>query len=108
MAAIAAGPGSLPPWSVTLPAKEDFVYNLITADGSDWPDGTGAQIILEPIGAADIVWTATVTGPAMSFYVTTEDLQPVIAARPKTARLDYLRPTDSRPLLWTKGPVYVA
>lgn len=104
---IAAGPAALPPWSVTLPNGEDFEYGLTTADGSDWPGGTSAEIILQPVGADDIVLEATVTGPLLYWFTASADVQDLIAAQPKLARLDYISPSGVR-LLWTKGRVYVA
>jgi hypothetical protein len=107
MTTIAAGAVNLPPFSVTLPDGEDFEYGIRRVDGNDWPDGTRAEIIFQPVGAEEIVLEAAVIGSILYWFKATDDVQELIAARPKKARMDYISPSGVR-LLWAKGLVYVA
>jgi hypothetical protein len=82
---------------LVLTSGADFICTIVSNDG-DWP--SGAVIAIE---TEYTVWTATIVGPEARFNVDKDEVDALIAQKPRRFRLAYAEGTAD--LVWGSGLV---
>lgn len=84
-------------FKLVVAAGSDFYASLVRSDGNDWSDS--AELILDFADGA--TWTADLSGATATWDVDQDDVDVVIALKPKKVRLWYV--DGETRTLWAQG-----
>jgi hypothetical protein len=90
------------PLTVRLAEGARFAAALIAQDG--WPADAQIRLEFPRHGQAPLVWNATIDGPTAAWSVPAADVDLVLEAKLRRARVTY-REAAGDPLLWMTGSV---